>query len=212
MFRLLSAALFCLVATFAGATLVLSQFPDDELPEWVGAFVMPALIFLSIAIAYFLFNKRTDWPRLRRHSDAEIVAELEAMGLIVSESYTATRAFTVGEFEDEGLHYFIDIGEGRTLYLSGQYLYEYEPIADDPELNQPRKFPSAEFTIKRHRTERFVVEIVCKGEIIEPEHHFPSYSRTELKSGDFPEPDTIIADRSYDALVAWRRARSQTGT
>ena len=62
------------------------------------------------------------------------------------------RAFGVKEFEDEGLHYFLELTDGRVLVLSGQYLYDYEAISDDSETNRPRAFPCSEFTLRRHKT------------------------------------------------------------
>ena len=39
----------------------------------------------------------------------------------------------------------------RDSFLSGQYLYDYEPISDDPDANEARSFPCTEFTVRRHR-------------------------------------------------------------
>ena len=51
----------------------------------------------------------------------------------MSERFTASRAFAVEEFEDEGSHYFVDLTDNRVLFLSGQYLYDYEPLEDAEE-------------------------------------------------------------------------------
>ena len=74
--------------------------------------------------------------------------------LIVDTPFQATRAFGVEDYGDEGSHYFLELADGSgILALCGQYLYAYEPITDDPELNQPRRFPCTSFTVRRHRTE-----------------------------------------------------------
>ena len=43
--------------------------------------------------------------------------------------------------------HFLELSDESVMCLYGQYLYEYEPIDDDPELNQPRLFPTSEFSV-----------------------------------------------------------------
>ncbi|MGZ5545108.1 MAG: hypothetical protein ACXWIU_10570, partial [Limisphaerales bacterium] len=75
------------------------------------------------------------------------IEEMEAQGLLQHEKYEAMRAFQVEEFEDEGSQYFIQLKDGSTLFLCGQYLYDYEPV--EGSLKQSRKFPCTEFVLLR---------------------------------------------------------------
>lgn len=75
----------------------------------------------------------------------------------MSEAYRVKRAFQVEEFEDEGSHYYIELDDRRVLFLSGQYLYDYD--SEDP----PRAFPCTEFVVRRHRTKGYVVDISLSG-------------------------------------------------
>ena len=84
------------------------------------------------------------------------------------------------EFEDEGLHYFIELVDGRVLFLSGQYLYDYEPISDDPESNQPRSFPCTEFTVRRHKNDGCVVDLLRAGTV----HRRSWRQRSGSRSGE----------------------------
>ena len=149
--KLITAAFICLVA-FGGFAFLLSLLPPQ--PNWVYPvlFVPFALIVLGFVTAKF--NAR---PEL---ADAD-VRRLEAAGLIESTDYRATRAFEVKEFEDEGPHYFLELDDGRVLYLSGQYLYEYEPRTGKSP--KPRQFPCTDFIVRRHRIELYGIEVICRG-------------------------------------------------
>jgi hypothetical protein len=54
------------------------------------------------------------------------------------------------------------------MMYEGSYLYDYEQITDDPELNQPRTFPCSRFTVRRHKTAGYVVDIACAGDSLIP--------------------------------------------
>jgi len=109
-------------------------------------------------------------------------------------------AFGVQEFEDEGLHYFLDLGDDRVLFLSGQYLYEYEPIVDDPDVNQPRAFPCSEFTVRRQRKDGFVVEIRCGGEVLTPEIMGSPFGERVWRTGGVPKDGQIIGPQLTNDL------------
>ena len=104
------------------------------------------------------------------------------------------------EFEDEGLHYFIELVDGRVLFLSGQYLYDYEPISDDPESNQPRSFPCTEFTVRRHKNDGCVVDLLRAGTVLEPEIMAPAFGKQVWRANGIPEDGQVITSTSYDEL------------
>lgn len=196
--RLLLAALFVYCSMIWTVSIISSSYPDCDSPWWATPAVIAAL-FLSLFLAMFLFNGPGFRPNLRRISLAEQLAELEAHGLLLRQPFRAVRAFAVEEFEDEGSHYYIELADGKVLYLNGQYLYEYEPITDDPELNQPRLFPCTEFEILRHKEAGYVIDIVRSGEVLEPELTARPYNKAEWRRG-LPEDGEVIADRPYDEL------------
>ena len=103
----------------------------------------------ALFLALFIFNRRGFRPSLSRKPLAERIAELDAAGGLVRQSFHAMRALLIDEYEDEGLHYYLELADGRVLCLTGQYLCDFEPITDDQEHNQPRSFPCTEFEILR---------------------------------------------------------------
>lgn len=98
------------------------------------------------------------------------IQDLEARGLLSAQVYRATRAFEVEEFEDEGCHYFLELTDGRVLFLSGQYLYNYVSESD---AGVGRRFPCSEFAVRRHSTEGYAVDIQCGGQVLEPDSVAP---------------------------------------
>ena len=207
--RVIVGALFTVGSMFAVVALSSETGVFDRYPVVVGLGLGLLLLLLSI-VSLYLFNPW--WANLPwRMTPEEIRDRLEDEGLLVSSDYQTRRAFGVKEFEDEGLHYFLELVDGRVLFLSGQYLYDYEPLNDDPELNQPRRFPCADFTIRRHKIEGHVVEVVCRGAVIEPEF-FANPFPTQEKSVHVPEDGQLILDSTYDALKASMRQAVPTAT
>ena len=160
---------------------------------------MAILFIVLIATAPVLFNP--SWQRRGYvKSEEEQIRELEQKGLLVPTDFDAVRAFQVEEFEDEGLHYFIELEGGSVLYLTGQYLYDYEAIEDEEEFHQPKSFPCTRFTVRRHRDEGFVVDILCRGDLLEPESVGPAFQREDYRRGRVSEDGDVITGESFDEL------------
>ncbi len=130
---------------------------------------------------------------------------LRRKGQIVSDEFRARRAFEVEEYNDEGTHYYIELEDGSVLYLSGQYLYDYDAIEESPpddDLNQPRLFPATEFVIHRHKRQGYVVEIEPKGPAFEPEYTAACFASQDGPGIKIPLDGEVITDRTYDELKA----------
>jgi hypothetical protein len=196
--RVLLAGLFVFGSMLTTVGLIASSYPEDHWPWW--AALAPAIALLvSLGAAMFIFNGPGFRPSFSPKSLAEQIADLERKGLVIRQSFKAIRAFSVEEFDDEGSHYYIELDNGNVLYLSGQYLYDFEPITDDPEINQERTFPCTEFEILRHRIAGYVLDILCRGMVLEPEAVANHYTKSDWKKG-IPEDGAIISNRSYDEL------------
>jgi hypothetical protein len=195
--RLVGAGLFVFSGVLLTVALVGSQKAFDRAPSWlIGSgisLVMLALMVLSL----WLFNARGSNP-FGRMTEHEHLQELERLGLLESTAFRATRAFGVEEFEDEGLHFFLELTDGRVLFLSGQYLYDYEP---NPDIGTTQRlFPCTEFTVRRHKKEGYTAEIVCGGTVLEPEVMAPSLGKKVWQRNRIPEDGRVITDITYDRL------------
>lgn len=137
----------------------------------------------------------------------ERAQELEAQGVLSAQHFSVTRAFEVEEFEDEGLHYYLELADGRVLFMTGQYLYDYapiDPVEEDHDEPEPRRFPCADFVVRRHRGEGYVVDIQCTGRTLEPELTAPPFGEDVWRQGAIPEDGTIIMNATYDELKRLR--------
>jgi hypothetical protein len=192
--KLVGAAVF-VVSGIAGLVVVLDTVNAlGWLPVWVvGGFLAVSLLGLAV-MAIWLFGTRL--PQAAGVTAEEAIRQLDAQGLLDTREFRATRAFAVDEFEDEGLHYYVELTDKRVLFLSGQYLYEYEP---DPKSDRPRSFPCTEFAIRRHKREGYAVSIDCRGQILEPEVVTPPF-RTMDWEDEIPRDGDLIEETPYDRL------------
>jgi len=196
--RVLLAAIFVFGAMLGTVGLVHQYYPAGPVPWWAKLAPGGALLIALVA-APVLFNRAGFRPGLRRKSLEEQVTELDARGLLLRQSFEARRTFCVSEFEDEGPHYFVELMDGQVLYLNGQYLYDYEPIADDPEVNQPRAFPCSKFEVLRHKAAGYAIHVVCAGHVLEPEVVAGPFTRQTLRAG-IPEDGQVFEAGSYERL------------
>ena len=201
MLRTILAGLFVFFGMLA-VVILFSELPSEEPPVWVISIAAVGSFFILIVVAFALFNS-TGSPKRLFHP-GNFIKELEEQEQLSQQSFQAKRVFQIEEFEDEGSHYMIELLSGSVLYLNGQYLYDYEQIDDDPELNQLRTFPCTDFTIQRHKSEGYVVDILCRGAVLEPECIAPPFEKKAFKQGLIPEDGHIFFDQSYDDLIIER--------
>jgi hypothetical protein len=160
---------------------------------------------LMVAAMRFFNPKGSHWLS---GGDPKWLEHLERDGLVVDTTFHVTRAFGADDWSDQVPHYFLELADGGgTLVMVGQYLYDYEPIDDDPELNRSRRFPCTAFTVRRHRRHHYVVDVVCTGTVIEPEVIAPGrIVEAWTRDGFTPRDGEILTDISFDEL---KRLRTQ---
>lgn len=197
--RALLAAIFVFAVVLTEVEIVSKRYPNDTWPWWAGPTII-ASMFTAIIASLFLFNKSGLRPNISRKSLEEQLAELQEKGLLLNELFKARRAFQVEEYEDEGSHYFIELMDGAVLFVTGQYLYEYQEITDDPELNQDRRFPCSEFRLQRHKETGSVLNILCAGRVLAIECVAPPFDKSAFKRGLVPEDGKVLRNRSYEDL------------
>lgn len=193
----LDATFFVFSGTIIGSLLIVIVAPLRTPLQLIG---LGVAVLFAVLCVIALVRYGSSLP-----SPEEQLEMLKRNGLLTSASFRATRAFRVDEYGDEGLHYFIELEQGAVLFLSGQYLYNYEPINDDPELNQARQFPCTEFRIVRHKLSGDVYEMTCSGKVFEPEMTAQTFSASDYRAGKVPEDGQIITDRSYEAIKQERQ-------
>jgi hypothetical protein len=98
-------------------------------------------------------------------------------------TYHVKQAIKVEECEDLGIGFYLDLGEGKVLYLQGQYLYKY---SDD------KRFPCTRFTISRTTHSRKFLDIRCEGEYIAPVCVNPPFTKKDGRAGLVPKDGQIL--------------------
>ena len=171
---------------------------SDDWPWWVAALLVGTLIAAGYAAWRFWAALDPDLRDLGKSTE-QIIAELEAKNLVHRDRYRACRAFQMEEMEDEGSNYFVELEDGRVLFISGQFLYECEP--EQP--GEPRQFPCTEFELVRRTDTGDLLDLICRGQPLEPEALAPAFTIADFQTGWTPENLEII-DRSYDELKAER--------
>ena len=105
---------------------------------------------------------------------------------------TASEVVELEEYEDEGAGFFFDVGDGRLVYMQGQYLDDYV-LVDDPSSEPPTvessaavrtaRFPCREFEIVRAAHSGEVLTLRCLGDYLQPSR----LMRVEHYEGGLPD-------------------------
>jgi hypothetical protein len=196
--QLLGAGLFVFFS-LGLSVFFISKFFPDALPAWIVVPLVVVGFFVFIFLAMVLFHRKGP-RRISAEKRVAGILKLEQDGLLIPQIFRARRAFQVDEFEDEGSHYFIELADGAVLFLTGQYLYDYEPLRGRTSTTRQRSFPSTEFTIRRHKENGFAVDISCQGEVIEPEVLAPWFDEEDFSKNLIPEDGTILREKTYDQI------------
>ena len=160
---------YSLLAAIGVAYLALGILFED----FGGALLFLIVLFLGVAllaaVVGYIVSNAPFWIRgARGISPEDHLAKLEEEGKAVREHYEVLNAVTLEALNTSCLIHFLDIGDGRILCLYGQYYYDFQPISDDPEINQPRKFPTRDFSLLRHRKKNEVLSIFPGSDVFEP--------------------------------------------
>jgi len=196
--RLLGAGLFVFVGLMVVG--VSMSRAAERWPAWLIAPIMMGTMLTLLIGALVLFNWRSR-ASLAKESQAihERFKQLEASGVLQWTAFHATRAFGVEEFEDEGSHYFVELTDGRVLFLSGQYLYDYDPPV----------FPCTEFSVRRNTIEGYGVDLTCGGAPIALDGMAPAFGEDVWDRRDFSDGQ-IISNVSYDELKRQQMSRARS--
>ena len=102
----------------------------------------------------------------------------------------ARDAIAIEEAEDEGLGYYLQLTDGRVLYLGGQYLYD---------LAEERRFPATEFEVAVAATTGALVSLTPAGAYLAPSSTRPPFTAGEWDAGLVPEDRAFVA-RPFEEL------------
>jgi hypothetical protein len=176
-------AAFFAAAISLGAGLLIAErlLPGSQLSQ-------AAPVGLALLIGVLVF-RRTGHEPWREKQRTDLSDELAA-GVAEVTRCTARSAIRVDEFEDEGISFFMELADGRVLFLSGQYLYD---------LDEEKQFPNTAFTIVRTPRTRMVLEFECEGSYFPPIYTRAPFTEAEYHQGSVPSDGDII-ERDFQSL------------
>ena len=134
-----------------------------------------ALVALAAGLAVYVYVQRRE-----RHLLSGLSLRDDAQaGTARVTRYDVRDALAVDEFEDEGLSYYLELADGRVVFLMGQYLYE--PV-------EHREFPARRVEIVRTMVTDTVLKVTALGP-----HLPPSATRGPFRTDEF-DGDRVPAD------------------
>lgn len=208
--RLLIAALSFLLGLYAISAGLIALLPPGA-PEWLSGVGILIGFCLSLVLTNKLVNAQGTnfWSLARAPEPGEQLEQQE--GLLLSTTYQATRSFQVEEFREEGPHYFIELNDRSVLHLNGPYLADLGPRRLFNLFDRLRKFPCTDFIVRRDREDGCVVDIQCRGPVLEPEITTPPFDESDFRDGLLPQDGDIITTRTYDELKSALSEKHRTG-
>jgi len=139
--------------------------------SWLGGWNLhPAFGFVVYIILFFssetVCNKGF-LRRLRGISDEQHIANLLDQRKAVAKEYEVQEVITFEDLNTSCLCHILKIGNSRVICLYGQYLYDFAEITDDPEVNQPRTFPTSKFTLVRKIKNNEILELKVGRNVVD---------------------------------------------
>jgi len=115
-----------------------------------------------------------------------------AAGQAECTTFEVKDALRVEEAEDEGSAYYLKLADGRVLFLSGQYLYEYEESEAEDGQPIPARFPCRRFTLARGPESRLFLDLEVHGEPFPPSEELLPFTTEEHRAGIVPEDGAVL--------------------
>jgi hypothetical protein len=189
------AVLWIASGDFARATILLINL-------LLGIAILVLIGALTVAILGDVVSEVPLWFRRSRGIPwQDHLNQLEADGKAIRSEYEASGALTVEDYTTGRLMHFIDIGNGKILCLYGQQYYEFEPISDDPDLNQARLFPTETFSLLRHSRNDEVLALFPGSVVLETTNCDPIVEPKKLIELGFQLRDgEIVSGSSLKAV------------
>jgi hypothetical protein len=151
---------------------------------------LPSLVPIAIAlIAGFLVFRRMRDYQARSKATTTLSADL-AEGQAQVTTYEAVDAILVEELDDEGSQYFLELRDGRILFVAGQYLYECEDDA---------RFPNTRFQAVRTARSGHLLAFNCLGAYLPPSSRLRPFSDADYRASRVPV-DGAVWEGDFEAL------------
>jgi hypothetical protein len=147
------------------------------------------LVLLLVAVAgSFVYHLRKELRHAKRVAEStrrRYAADLAAQQ-VEEWRVRVVDAIEVEEFEDEGRQCYLELEDGRVLFVSGQYLYDSDEDDTTP------KFPNRDLLITRLPHAGDILDLVRLGEHFPPSFTLPPFTRDDHEHGRVPEDGQLL--------------------
>lgn len=141
----------------------------DNIPVIMLWLVTTILITLS-----FAWREEMSWKKSLLYQDLE-------RGKVNVTECRPVNAIQIEEDGNNGTAFFLDIEDGKTLFLKGQYLNRGQ-----------FSFPSTDFEIIKAPRSGIIVDLIIKGDYLPPQDVRKPYTRDDYLDGKVPFDGDII--------------------
>ena len=150
--------------------------------DWTSRRAEQALFLFAIAagIVAYLYVARLE----RQPPKGPALWDDVQAGTVQVTRYDVTDALAVEEFEDEGLSYYLELTDGRVVFLMGQYLYE--PV-------EQAQFPARRLEIVRTAVTGTVLRVTALGPHLPPTGTRRPFQTADFENDRVPEDGTILS-------------------
>jgi hypothetical protein len=122
------------------------------------------------------------WPGKPAKPPLTMEGALDEGALGVAD-YDISDVVEIEQSEDEGLHFLLEVGEGKTLFLSGQYLYA--PV-------EAGHFPNSRVRVFWHTKHDITFGIQCVGARLFSSRKLSPLTDETVRSYEFPADRDLI--------------------
>jgi hypothetical protein len=117
----------------------------------------------------------------------ERAARMLAAGAVDEEVVQVRDAIEVEETEDEGPHYYLQLADGRVLFVSGQYLLDFAHDPDEEDV-----FPRRSLTLRRSPATGELLGVKPRGPYLAPTTTRPKFSDFEQEARLVPANGDVL--------------------
>jgi hypothetical protein len=137
------------------------------------------------SFGYYLWKELRRAKRSAEYWRSRYAADLST-GQVEEWRVRVVDAIEVEEFEDEGRHCYLELEDGRVLFLTGQYLYD-----NDEDDTTPR-FPNRDLLITRLPHAGDILDLERLGDYLPPSATLPPFTKEDHEHDRVPEDGQIL--------------------
>ncbi len=151
--------------------------------DWITGAWMPMTIYFFVR--QLIWHRRNRLQVRNNGAEKPFAADL-AGGIAAQEDLRVTRAMELGEYEDEGLGFLLELEGGGVLCLINQdyYAYGHDAVASDDMPDERGDFPQTTVRYRYGPNSGLPFSATGVGASLRPSHRIPGTQKVQLRTGN----------------------------